>query len=192
MYKYISPALEGKTGAELEAAVRENIRAYIKKRYPSYTSVIKGVGDVIGTQVPGAVIDAFGGFGGGIAGTGNTCGCLTGGLALLGLVLGEETGATQVFQEQMPALVHNHNLSANEKMEQFLQLFKKSIVYATLANRFEEKFGSLNCRDLSAPWQDNLVSRERFKNCHRIMEETAAMVMALLLEVEEKGITLGI
>lgn len=191
MYKYLSPSLYGRDKSVILDSVREQVRVYTRGRYPSYTTVMKGTGDIAGVTIPDSVIDALGGFGGGVAGTGNLCGALTGGLALLGFMLGEEVSATRAFQNDMPSLVHDQSLSGNDKMSQFLELMKRGIVFTTLANRFEERLGSINCRDLSKPWQDNLISRERFKNCHRIMEETAVMVMELLFEVEEKGITLG-
>ncbi|MEW5783498.1 MAG: hypothetical protein AB1767_00170 [Bacillota bacterium] len=115
MYKYITPSFSAKPMVENENAAREATRGYIKQRYPSYTSIFRGIGDVIGVETPDVVLNALNRFGGGVAGTINMCGCVTEGLVLLGLILGEEVSAAKIFQNKMPSLVHNQELSSSEK-----------------------------------------------------------------------------
>ena len=91
------------------------------------------------------------GLGGGLGATGGTCGALTGGVLAIGLIAESDDA-----------------------------IARKKTIYplaAGLQTRFRERFGSIDCRDLTRDMDD-----ERRKHCSFITAAAAQMCATMLLE----------
>lgn len=119
------------------------------------------------------VIAAVSPFGGGLASTGNVCGCLAGALASLGLLMGKKEPAAK-DDKQMWRLGYK------------------------MVRRFEEitsKYESINCSDIAeVNWKDREDVINFRKNvdgrrsrCHQVLSETVASICSILMEYEKKS-----
>jgi C_GCAxxG_C_C family probable redox protein len=117
------------------------------------------------------VVKSLGLFGGGIAGTGRVCGCLTGGIALISSVFSR--GSLEVKEDpKMWALGHK-----------FLREFEK----------LTQEHGGVDCREIAkVNWQDRNSVKDFYGNpesrrkiCIKLVGDTARMLGTLL---EEEGV----
>jgi C_GCAxxG_C_C family probable redox protein len=117
-------------------------------------------------------IRAVGAFAGGIASSGNACGILLGGVAMIS------------------SIYSRGNLEERENPRMWA-------VSRKFMQRFEElagPFGGINCRDIAGvDWRDRKAVREYYtsqesnrKNCIQLVGEAAYALGVLLEEVEEK------
>jgi len=93
------------------------------------------------------------GLGGGLGATGGTCGTLTGGVLAIGLIAASD-----------------------------IAIARKKTIYplaADLQDRFRERFGSSDCRDLTRDMGD-----ERRKHCSSITAAAAQMCATMLLKAK--------
>jgi len=93
------------------------------------------------------------GLGGGLGATGGTCGALTGGVLAIGLIAASDDA-----------------------------IARKKTIYplaADLQDRFRERFGSSDCRDLTRDMGD-----ERRKHCSSITAAAAQMCATMLLKAK--------
>ena len=96
------------------------------------------------------------GLGGGLGATGGTCGALTGGVLAIGLIAKSDDA-----------------------------IARKKTLYplaAGLQDRFRERFGSSDCRDLTLNMGD-----ERRKHCSSITAAAAEMCAAMLLDAKAEN-----
>ena len=100
------------------------------------------------------------GFGGGMGRKGYICGALSGGVIALGARYGRDRGADTAARDKTYTLVR--------------ELFKK----------FEDEFGSVNCRELTGCDLTTSEGRERLKKLHeekcaKYISRTAELVLEL-------------
>ena len=90
-----------------------------------------------------AVIKSMGAFGGGIAGSGNVCGILSGGVALIS------------------SIYSRGNLEEIEDPRMWRLSYKLFKIFENLTG----SFGSINCRDIArVNWSDKEATRDFYKN----------------------------
>ena len=89
------------------------------------------------------VVKAMGAFGGGVASSGNVCGVLTGGVALIS------------------SLYSRGNLKEKEDPRMWKLSYKLFKHFETLT----EPFGGINCKDIARlKWNDREATRDFYKN----------------------------
>jgi len=59
-------------------------------------------------------------------------------------------------------------------------------LFNQIPNRFREKFGTTQCREITAAWQDQWLCREHALHCREIITETAGIAAALALGEREE------
>ncbi len=90
-----------------------------------------------------AVIKAMGAFGGGIASSGNVCGALIGGVALIS------------------SIYSRGNLEEKEDPRMWRLSYKLSKIFENLA----EPYGGINCKDIArVDWRDKEATKDFYKN----------------------------
>ena len=90
-----------------------------------------------------AVIKAMGSFGGGIASSGNVCGILTGGVAVIS------------------SIYSRGNLEEKEDPRMWRLSYKLLKIFESLA----EPFGGINCRDIAGVnWGDKEATKDFYNN----------------------------
>ena len=118
------------------------------------------------------VFRAATGFAGGVGGSGELCGALSGGLIAIGLVYGRDT------------------LEPIETSEAFADCIERC---AQLCDRFKEEFGGFNCRDVQKllfgrSWdmrnieeKDDFLNREDVNKCSNIVIKKVAGLAAEII-----------
>lgn len=112
------------------------------------------------TDLPKEVIALSSGFGGGIGMTKNTCGALLGAAMAVASVKGrKDPRAKETMDERVEELYGEGGIYS---------------IFSSLVGEFEEKYGTLSCRELTDRFPD-WHSRERKKNCQSIVGYAAAL-----------------
>ena len=115
-----------------------------------------------------AVIKSMGAFGGGIAGSGNVCGILPGGVALIS------------------SIYSRGNLEEIEDPRMWRLSYKLFKIFENLT----ESFGSINCRDIArVNWSDKEATRDFYKNpesSHKLCTELVGDFAFALGELLDK------
>jgi len=155
---------------ELIRTVAERAREFfLKKRANCAEAVFLALHEQVSTDVPASAAALATPFGGGVGIRGENCGALMGGLMGLALVYGRsnpEEGSLQEHRER---------------------LWKTYALFNQMPHRFHLRYGTIECWDLTEPLiYGTGACRAR---CERIVAETAAMAMELLLEAQQKGLT---
>jgi C_GCAxxG_C_C family probable redox protein len=138
------------------------------KRANCAESVFKAVHELVGSDLPVRVSALFTPLGGGVGIRGENCGAMLAGVMALGLVHGRFDPAGGTLEEHRKHLWDTYSL------------------YNQLPQRFIDKYGSLQCWDLTQPHVYGTKKCRDF--CEELVAETAGMVMELLTEAEEKGL----
>jgi C_GCAxxG_C_C family probable redox protein len=138
------------------------------KRANCAESVFKAIHEMVSSALPIQVSALFTPLGGGVGIRGENCGAMLAGVMALGLVHGRFDPAHGSLEEHRKHLWDTYSL------------------YNQLPQRFFQKYGSLQCWDLTKPYVYGTRKCRGF--CGDLIAETAGMVMELLLEVEEKGL----
>jgi C_GCAxxG_C_C family probable redox protein len=139
----------------------------VRKRANCAESVFRAVYESVDTNLPPEISGLVTPLGGGIATRGENCGAMLAGAVALGLVYGRTKPYEQELKEHRSRLWDTYSL------------------FNQIPHRFKEKFGTINCWELTEPY--TYGTKDCRKNCESIIGETAAMAMELLLEAEEKG-----
>ncbi|WPC44293.1 C-GCAxxG-C-C family protein [Clostridium sp. JS66] len=108
------------------------------------------------------------GFGGGMGHTRNTCGAVTGAVLSLGSIKGRKNP----FAKETPA----------ERAQELKEVYAP---FADMVNEIEKNYGTLICKELSAPYGD-FESRERKKNCQQIIGYCTSLVAKYAGEINKK------
>jgi C_GCAxxG_C_C family probable redox protein len=118
-----------------------------------------------------SVVAAMSPFGGGIASSGNVCGCLSGAIAMIGLLMGmtEPSGrdGRQMWRISYKMVRNFESLTA--------------------------EYGGMNCRDIAqVNWKDREDVKEfrknrdgRRKRCHAVLKQTVSALCTLIDESSE-------
>lgn len=111
------------------------------------------------------------GFGGGMGHTKNTCGAITGAVMALSSVLGRQN---PFEKETIP-----------ERVQELKEIYS---YIAPMVNEIEETYGSLICKEISAPLGE-FDGKARKKNCLQIIGYCSGLAVkyAQLAEENQKG-----
>jgi C_GCAxxG_C_C family probable redox protein len=138
------------------------------KRANCAESVFKAIQEMVASDLPVQVSALFTPLGGGVGIRGENCGAMLAGVMALGLVHGRFDPAQGTLAEHRKHLWDTYSL------------------YNQLPQRFVQKYGSLQCWDLTEPYVYGTKKCRDF--CEDLIAETAGMVMELLIETEERGL----
>lgn len=158
--------------AELIRTVAERaLEFFLKKRANCAEAVFLALHEQVSTDLPASAAALATPFGGGVGIRGENCGALLGGVMGLALVYGRANPGEGSLQEHRE------------------RLWKTYALFNQLPHRFHLRYGTIECWDLTEPQTyGTSACRER---CERIVADTAAMAMGLLLEVQQKGLAFG-
>ncbi|MBP1714841.1 MAG: GCAxxG family protein [Deltaproteobacteria bacterium] len=138
------------------------------KRANCAESVFKAIHEMVANDLPVQVSALFTPLGGGVGIRGENCGAMLAGVMALGLVHGRFDPARGSLEEHRKHLWDTYSL------------------YNQLPQRFIEKYGSLQCWDLTKP---HIYGTKKCRDfCEDLIAETAGIVMRLLIDAEEKGL----
>lgn len=152
----------------IEEAKSKARKFFLDKRANCAESVFKAIHEMVGGDLPVQVSALFTPLGGGVGIRGENCGAMLAGVMALGLVHGRFDPDRGGLEEHRKHLWDTYSL------------------YNQLPQRFVEKYGSLQCWDLTRPHVYGTKKCRDF--CEALIAETAGMVMELLIEAEEKGL----
>jgi C_GCAxxG_C_C family probable redox protein len=138
------------------------------KRANCAESVFKAIHEMVSSDLPVQVSALFTPLGGGVGIRGENCGAMLAGVMALGLVHGRSDPAQGSLAEHRKHLWETYSL------------------YNQLPQRFVQKYGSLQCWDLTKPYVYGTKKCRDF--CEDLIAETAGMAMELLIEAEENGL----
>jgi C_GCAxxG_C_C family probable redox protein len=110
-------------------------------------------------------------FCGGVGISGANCGAMLGDIVALALIYGRGDPNGKSLEDHRG------------------ELWKTYALYNQLPHRFQEKFGIIECRDLT---KEHIYGTRNCREfCENVVAETAGLVMELLIEAEEKGLNFG-
>lgn len=142
-----------------------------KKRANCAEAVFLALHEQVSTDLPASVAALATPFGGGVGIRGENCGALLGGLMGLALVYGRSDPEEGTLEEHRQ------------------RLWKTYALFNQLPHRFHLRYGTIECWDLTEPHVYGTgACRDR---CERIVADTAAMAMELLLEAQQDGLEFG-
>ena len=158
---------------EVIAKVKERAKANFRAGLNCAESVFAAFISVIDTGLPHETMCTMTGFGGGGGQFGDTCGALAGALAALGAVYG---------RREIPP----DSKTGREQMHGQPGLYR---VFNRLPNEFQRRFGSTQCRVLTAPWAKTWLCREHISFCRTLTIEAAGLAaeMAVPRDLERWG-----
>lgn len=158
-----------------------------EERWASHQSVLKAVFDLFNLPCSDEVLRALTGFTAGGGFTGGFCGALAGGLTALGIIYGSHSPMPQETYDRFIQVILSEEQPQNQKAQEVINAFLSSgWIFNHLVNDFRLKNGHTDCRELIAPFNPNLISRQRFGSCRRIVRGTAGQVTQLILDLENK------
>jgi C_GCAxxG_C_C family probable redox protein len=147
---------------------RRAIEIFNGKRANCAESVFRAVFEHVETPLPPEVSGLLTPLGGGIANRGENCGAMLAGSIAMGLVYG------RMKPNELPRDEHR------------ARLWEHYSLFNQLPHRFQEKFGEINCWNLTEKY--TYGTKECRENCERIIGETVVMVIELLQEAKQKGL----
>ena len=154
---------------ELVEKARERAHGlFMEKRANCAEAVFRAIQEMVDSDLPPEVAGLLTPLGGGVGTRGANCGAMLGGVMALAL----KYGRTEPYGKSLE--------------EHRRDLWKTYALYNQLPHWFEEKYGTLECRELTKGHVYGTKGCRKF--CEGIVAETAGMVMGLLLEAEEKGL----
>ena len=158
---------------DLIQKARDNARQNFRDGLNCAESVFKAILDTGVTDLPPETVAVTTGFGGGMGLSGNNCGALAGAIIAVGAVHGRRTPLEGEFQERVDRLYGNPGLYR---------------FFNGMPHEFKAKFGDLDCSKLNegyAEWTD----KERFRQCMKMVIESAGMAMEYIIKGREDGYT---
>lgn len=130
---------------------------YFKKGLNCSECVFQSFLDTHEIDIPKEVIGLATGFGGGMGQTRNTCGAITGAV----LALSALRGRKNPLEKETP----------KERIQQLQQVY---IPFGEMVREIEQHYGTLICKELSAPYGD-FKGKARKQNCKQIITYCAAL-----------------
>lgn len=144
---------------EIVERVKEKASANFKTGLNCAECVFEAVLSQINTGLPLETMCVMSGFGAGGGLFGDTCGALVGAMAALGAVYGRREIPTDYK-------------AAKEELYGTPGLYR---LFNRLPNEFQERFGSTQCRVLTAAWQKNWHCRDHVKFCRNLVINMAGL-----------------
>lgn len=157
-----------KTKEELMAEADNIARNYFRQGLNCSECVLRTFLDMHDSPLPDEVMALASGFGGGVGRTRNMCGAISGAVMALGVV----NGRKNPFEKETP----------RERAKELTQVYKP---FAEMINEVQDTYGTVICRELSAPHGD-FECKERKKSCQQIIGHCAALATKYAMEQEEK------
>ena len=154
---------------DLISLSKEKARRFFQgKRANCAESVFRAIHELVETDLPADVASLLTPLGGGIGIRGENCGAMIAGVLALALVYGRKDPQKGSLEQQRSLL------------------WKTSALYTQFPHRFVERFGSLQCWELTQP---HIYGTKKCRDfCEDLIAETAGLVMELLLEAKAKGL----
>jgi C_GCAxxG_C_C family probable redox protein len=141
---------------------------FMDKQANCAEAVFGAIQEIVENDFPPEVSRLMTPFGGGVGISGANCGAMLGGMTALALCYGREDS-------------HEKSLENHRR-----HLWKTYALYNQLPHRFRERFGTIECRDLT---KSHIYGTKNCRDfCENVVAETAGLVMELLIEAEEKGL----
>lgn len=160
--------METRNGELIEKAKKRAREIFNTKRANCAESVFRAIYELVDNDLPPEISALITPLGGGIANRGENCGAMLAGAISMGLVYGRAKPYEGSLEEHRGHLWDTYSL------------------FNQLPHRFKERFGTLDCWDLT---KDHIYGTEECRqSCEVIIGETAGMVIELLLEAEIKGL----
>jgi C_GCAxxG_C_C family probable redox protein len=157
-----------------------------KKCWPSHQSVFKAVSEIFGIIYQPEILRLLSGFTAGVGFTGNICGALCGGTAVLGYIYGSEEPMPDEIYKPFIATILAEDITPHQKAEKLISaVFSYSFLYNKLVEDFRKDFGHCNCSELISPYREDPISRSRFGRCRRIVSGTGGLTARIILDIEK-------
>lgn len=158
---------------EVIAAVKDKARANFKTGLNCAECVFEAILSQIDTGLPLETMCTMSGFGAGGGCFGDTCGSLVGAMAALGAVYGRRE-VPRDFKVATAELYGKPGL---------YRLFNR------LPNEFRQRFGSTQCRTLTAQWRKTWLCKDHALFCRNLVIEAAGLAaeMAVPKDLERWG-----
>ncbi len=156
---------------DLVEQARENAADNFKNGLNCSESIVKAILDTGEVDFPPEVVAMATGFGGGMGLSGHNCGALTGGIMAIGAAHGRRDPRQGEFKDRVKQLYGNPGLYR---------------FFNSFPHKFNEKFGTVDCSTLNKDFPE-WMDKGRFKNCLKIVIETAGMAMEQIIEGRENG-----
>jgi len=147
------------TPEEVIARVKARAKANFKSGMNCAESVFEAFISTVDVGLPHETMCLMTGFGGGGGAFGDTCGALVGAIAALGAVYG---------RRDVPIDLK----AAKEELHGNPGLYR---LFNRLPNEFQRRFGSTQCRLLTAPWSQNWLCKEHISFCRNLTIEAAGL-----------------
>jgi C_GCAxxG_C_C family probable redox protein len=144
---------------EVVERVRQKAKNLFKTGLNCAECVLTAVLSEVETGLPLESMCLMTGFGGGMGHFGDTCGALSGAMAALGAVYG---------RRQIPASPKE----SREQMHGTPGLYK---LFNRPPYEFQQRFGSTQCRVLTASWQQNWLCKEHLSFCRHLVITMAGL-----------------
>ncbi|MEW6388565.1 MAG: C-GCAxxG-C-C family protein [Thermodesulfobacteriota bacterium] len=144
---------------EVVERVKKKAKNLFKTGLNCAECVLEAVLAEVDTGLPLASMCLMTGFGAGMGHFGDTCGALVGGIAALGAVYG---------RREIP-------VSPKASEEQMLGTPGLYKLFNRLPNEFKKRFGSTQCRLLTAQWRKNWLCRDHIQFCRNLVIHMAGL-----------------
>jgi len=144
---------------EVVERVRQKAKGLFRTGLNCAECVLEAVLSEVETGLPLETMCLMTGFGAGMGHFGDTCGALVGGIAALGAVYG---------RQQIPP-------SPKISHEQMLGTPGLYRLFNRLPHEFQQRFGSTQCRVLTAAWQKSWLCREHLSFCRHLVINMAGL-----------------
>jgi C_GCAxxG_C_C family probable redox protein len=150
---------------EVIAKVKKRAKDNFKTGMNCAECVLEAVLANIDTNLPHETMCVMTGFGGGGGLFGDTCGALTGAMAALGAVYG---------RREVPV----NPKAAGEELNGNPGLYR---LFNRLPNEFKRRFGSTQCRLLTAQWRKTWLCRDHLQFCRNLTIEVAGLAAEMAI-----------
>ena len=138
------------------------------QNYNCAESVLLSFLDRRGSAFPPQMLSVAGGFGGGMGGTGNACGAVTGALMALGTLAGRHG--------KLPLHPTEEDLARPKEARK---------ICGRMVDEITNRYGTIQCRELLHPG-DALSAKEKKGRCADIVEYCAALAERYAQEWDEQ------
>ncbi|MFZ0945079.1 MAG: C-GCAxxG-C-C family protein [Syntrophobacteraceae bacterium] len=158
------------TGQEKIEEIKQRARKNFSLGYNCAECVAEAVLALTDTGLPPEVKKLATGFGGGIGLFGDTCGALTGAVMAVGAVHGRSSLPEGEGKEAL--------MKGKEELNGRPGLYR---LFNQIPNRFKAQNGHTLCRELTAQWRTDWLSRDRALFCRELITVAAGIAAELIV-----------
>ncbi|MGA2027267.1 MAG: C-GCAxxG-C-C family protein [Syntrophobacteraceae bacterium] len=164
------------TGQEKIEEIKQRAMKNFSLGYNCAECVTEAVLSLIDTGLPPEVQKLATGFGGGIGLYGDTCGALTGAVMAVGAVHGRSSLPEGEGKEAIT--------KAREQLSGKPGLYR---LFNQIPNRFKAQNGNTLCRELTAKWRTDWLSRDRAQFCRELITGAAGIAAELIVSDKDES-----